>query len=146
MDGIIPHRFGGDHAPFCAKRSRVDSDGVPTIGYGPILSVGIASRRKEIEMTHKVRQRVGWLVVLFLLAGVPAAAWACKSAGAFKHVGVVTAVDLQALTLTMTDAETGEPITFAATAKQLKDVKPGDQVMVGFVEKDGKLTAVQIHS
>lgn len=97
-------------------------------------------------MTHKIRQGVGWLLVLFLLAGVPAAAWACKNAGAFKHVGVVTAVDLQALTLTITDAETGEPITFAATAKQLKDIKAGDQVMVGFVEKGGKLTAVQIHS
>ena len=85
------------------------------------------------------------LVAAFVLAGVPAA-WACKSAGQFKHVGVVTAVDAKALTLTIKDAETGEPITFAATAKQLKDVKPGDQVMVGFLEKDGKLTAVQIHS
>ena len=85
------------------------------------------------------------LVVALVLAGVPAA-WACKSAGQFKHVGVVTAVDAKALTLTIKDAETGEPITFAATAKQLKDVKPGDQVMVGFLEKDGTLTAVQIHS
>ncbi len=85
------------------------------------------------------------LVAAFVLAGVPAA-WACKSAGQFKHVGVVTAVDAKALTLTIKDAETGEPITFAATAKQLKDVKPGDQVMVGFLEKGGKLTAVQIHS
>ena len=85
------------------------------------------------------------LVAALVLAGVPAA-WACKSAGQFKHVGVVTAVDAKALTLTIKDAETGEPITFAATAKQLKDVKPGDQVMVGFLEKDGTLTAVQIHS
>ena len=85
------------------------------------------------------------LVAALVLAGVPAV-WACKSAGQFKHVGVVTAVDAKALTLTIKDAETGEPITFAATAKQLKDVKPGDQVMVGFLEKDGKLTAVQIHS
>jgi len=85
------------------------------------------------------------LAAALVLAGVPAA-WACKSAGQFKHVGVVTAVDAKALTLTIKDAETGEPITFAATAKQLKDVKPGDQVMVGFVEKGGTLTAVQIHS
>jgi len=85
------------------------------------------------------------LVAALVLAGVPAV-WACKSAGQFKHVGVVTAVDAKALTLTIKDAETGEPITFAATAKQLKDVKPGDQVMVGFLEKDGTLTAVQIHS
>jgi Cu/Ag efflux protein CusF len=85
------------------------------------------------------------LAAALVLAGVPAA-WACKSAGQFKHVGVVTAVDAKSLTLTIKDAETGEPITFAATAKQLKDVKPGDQVMVGFLEKNGKLTAVQIHS
>ena len=97
-------------------------------------------------MTHNIEHGVGWLAVLCLLAGVPAAAWACKSAGVFKHVGVVTAVDPQALTLTIKDAETDGPVTFAATAKQLKDVKPGDQVMVGFLEKNGKLTAVQIHS
>ncbi len=96
-------------------------------------------------MIDMIARRVGWLVVLVFLTGV-SAAWACKSAGAFKHVGVVTAVDPQALTLTIKDAETGDPVTFAATATQLKDVKPGDQVMVGFVEKDGKLTAVQIHS
>ena len=76
----------------------------------------------------------------------PVGALACKSAGAFKHVGVVSAVDTKALTVTIKDAETGEPITFAATAKQLKDIKPGDQVMIGFTEKDGTLTAVQIHS
>lgn len=89
---------------------------------------------------------VGLGLVVVLAVVVPAMSYACKSAGAFKHVGVVTAVDTKALTVTIKDAETGAPITFAATAKQLRDVKPGDQVMVGFVEKDGKLTAVQIHS
>ena len=44
------------------------------------------------------------LVVALVLAGVPAA-WACKSAGQFKHVGVVTAVDAKALTLTIKDAQ-----------------------------------------
>jgi len=96
-------------------------------------------------MVSRFKMGIVTLVAALVLAGVPAA-WACKSAGQFKHVGVVTAVDVKALTLTIKDAETGEPITFAATAKQLKDVKPGDQVMVGFLEKDGKLTAVQIHS
>jgi Cu/Ag efflux protein CusF len=96
-------------------------------------------------MVSRFKMSLVALVAALVLAGVPAV-WACKSAGQFKHVGVVTAVDAKALTLTIKDAETGEPITFAATAKQLKDVKPGDQVMVGFLEKDGKLTAVQIHS
>ena len=96
-------------------------------------------------MVSRFKMGIVMLVAALVLAGVPAA-WACKSAGQFKHVGVVTAVDAKALTLTIKDAETGEPITFAATAKQLKDIKPGDQVMVGFLEKDGTLTAVQIHS
>jgi Cu/Ag efflux protein CusF len=61
-------------------------------------------------------------------------------------VGVVTVVDSKALTVTISDAESGEPITFAATAQQLKGIKPGNEVMIGFTEKNGKLTAVQIHS
>jgi Cu/Ag efflux protein CusF len=91
-------------------------------------------------------------VVTILAAGVafaltvaqPYAAVACKGAGAFKHVGVVTAVDSVTLTVTIKDAETGDPVTFSATAAQLQSVKPGDDVMIGFVEKDGKLTAVNI--
>jgi Cu/Ag efflux protein CusF len=91
------------------------------------------------------------MVAAMSLAGAvailaPQYALACKSAGAFKHVGVVTAVDLAALTVTITDAESGKPVTFSATAQQLKAVKPGDEVMIGFLEKDGKLTAVQIQS
>jgi hypothetical protein len=92
------------------------------------------------------RQLVTLSLAIWMAVVVPVSAFACKSAGAFKHVGVVTAVDTAALTVTIKDAESGEPITFAATAKQLKDVKPGDQVMIGFIEKDGTLTAVQIHS
>ncbi|MEW6683329.1 MAG: hypothetical protein AB1451_10475 [Nitrospirota bacterium] len=87
----------------------------------------------------------GFIAMLMTVA-VPVGALACESAGAFKHVGVVVAVDATALTVTINDAESGEPITFAATAQQLKDIKPGDQVMIGFVEKDGTLTAVQIQS
>lgn len=86
------------------------------------------------------------VAIAISMVAVPTGALACKSAGAFKHVGVVSAVDTKALTVTITDAETGEPITFAATAKQLKDIKPGDDVMIGFTEKNGTMTAVQIHS
>jgi hypothetical protein len=93
------------------------------------------------SMTYAMTATLG---VLLMIA--PGSALACKSAGAFKHVGVVTAVDTAALTVTIKDAETGEPITFAATAKQLKDIKAGDEVMIGFTEDKGKLTAVQIHS
>ncbi|HET8760097.1 MAG TPA: hypothetical protein VFN94_03465 [Nitrospiria bacterium] len=89
---------------------------------------------------------VAVIVAGAMALAVPRYAAACKSAGAFKHVGVVTAVDLTTLTVTITDAESGKPVTFSATAQQLKDVKPGDEVMIGFLEKDGKLTAVQIQS
>jgi hypothetical protein len=83
--------------------------------------------------------------VLALTFGQPQDAAACEGAGAFKHVGVVTAVDSAALTVTIKDAETGDPLTFSATADQLKAVKPGDEVLIGFLEeKDGKLTAVNI--
>jgi hypothetical protein len=83
--------------------------------------------------------------VLALPLVQPHAAVACKGAGAFKHMGVVTAVDSAAQTVTIKDAETGEPVTFSATVDQLKSVKPGDEVLIGFLEeKDGKLTAVNI--
>jgi hypothetical protein len=85
------------------------------------------------------------LALVLAIAG-PQYVSACESAGAFKHVGVVTAVDLTALTVTIEDAESGEPVTFSATAQQLKDIKPGDQIMIGFLEKDGKLTAVRIQA
>ena len=75
-------------------------------------------------MVSRLKTGLVALVAALVLAGVPAA-WACKSAGQFKHVGVVTAVDVKALTLTIKDAETGEPITFAATAKQLKERQAG---------------------
>ncbi len=97
-------------------------------------------------MRRLVRHAIAALAIAMPMVVVPVGALACKSAGAFKHVGVVAAVDTKALTVTIKDAETGEPITFAATAKQLKDIKPGDDVMIGFTEKDGTLTAVQIHS
>ncbi len=85
-------------------------------------------------------------VAFTLMAVQPHGAVACKGAGAFKHVGVVTAVDQAALTVTIKDAETGDSVTFSATAEQLKSVKSGDDVMIGFLEKDGKLTAVNIRS
>lgn len=89
----------------------------------------------------------GWVVVAFLtMVLTPGVSLACKEAGAFKHVGVVTSVDAKAMTLTIKDAETSGPIVFSVTAAQLKDIKPGDQIMVGYTEGGGKLTAVQIQA
>lgn len=95
------------------------------------------------SITHTIA--AGSIAMLITVA-VPVDVLACESAGAFKHVGVVTLVDTKALTVTINDAESGEPITFTATAKQLKDIKPGHEVVIGYTEENGKLTAVQIHS
>jgi hypothetical protein len=98
-------------------------------------------------MKRSIMNTVRAVSVAMLVLAIPVQALACKSAGAFKHVGVVTTVDTTALTVTINDAESGEPITFAATAEQLKNIKPGDQVMIAFLEeKNGILTAVKIHS
>ncbi|MFZ5863643.1 MAG: hypothetical protein ACOYXR_12465 [Nitrospirota bacterium] len=88
---------------------------------------------------------VGAAVALTLAQ--PEGALACKAAGTFTHVGVVTAVDPTALTVTINDAETGHPMTFSATAEQLKTVKTGDEVVIGFLEEQGgKMTAVKIRT
>jgi len=92
---------------------------------------------------------LGGVVVVSFLAtmAIPTMSLACKEAGAFKHVGIVTMVDAKAMTLTIKDAETGGAIVFSATAAQLKNIKAGDQVMVGYTEeKSGALTAVQIQA
>ena len=96
--------------------------------------------------TYKILGRVV-AVALFAMAVTPTVSLACKEAGAFKHVGIVTSVDAKAMTLTIKDAETGGPIVFSVTAAQLKKIKTGDQVLVGYTEeKSGTLTAVQIQA
>jgi hypothetical protein len=93
----------------------------------------------------KQMMAVGSIAVLITVA-VPASVLACKTAGAFTHVGVVSVVDTKALTLTLNDAESGEQIVFAATAKLLKGIKPGHELVIGYTEQKGKLTAVRIRS
>ena len=89
----------------------------------------------------------GVVVALLAMVLTPAVSLACKEAGAFKHVGIVTTVDAKAMTLTIKDAETGGPIVFSVTAAQLKGIKAGDQILVGYTEeKSGTLTAVQIQA
>jgi len=55
-------------------------------------------------------------------------------------------IDQKTGTFTVKDAETQNPVTFQATAEQLKEVKIKDQVMVSYKEQDGKLVALDIHS
>ena len=94
-------------------------------------------------------KRVYWIAVVFVMFGllsVTTSAMACKAAGKDKHMGVVMSIDQKTGTFTVKDAETQNPVTFQATAEQLKEVKIKDQVMVSYKEQDGKLVALDIHS
>ncbi len=71
-------------------------------------------------------------------------AWSCSMAGPNTHIGPVTAVDAEANTFTVLDAETRQPITFVATPTLLKGIVKNQQVTVTF-EKDGnKLTTTAV--
>jgi len=87
---------------------------------------------------------VGILTVFIL--GPVAMGWACKSAGPNTHVGSVTTIDAKAKTFTIQDAETDQPMTFAATDTILKELKIKDRVMVGYKEERGKMVAVEVRS
>ena len=94
----------------------------------------------------KIKNLVIGLLVAGFMFGVAMESEACSSAGPNKHVGNVTAVNLDAETFTILDAETGSPISFEATSNILKDLTVEDRVMVSYQENEGKLTAVEIQS
>jgi hypothetical protein len=85
------------------------------------------------------------ILTVFLLGPV-AMGWACKSAGPNTHVGNVTMIDAKAKTFTIQDAETDQPVTFAATDTILNELKVKDRVMVGYKEEKGRMVAVDIRS
>jgi len=90
------------------------------------------------------------ILTIMMAAGLAMSAamptFACSVAGPNKHVGQVTAVDTKAGTFTIMDAETGKPITFAASAGILKDAaKANGSVMVSYEQSGGKLVAKDIH-
>lgn len=73
-------------------------------------------------------------------------ALACEVAGPNKHVGPITAVDKDAATFTILDAETRAPITFAASNTILGDAsRAKGEVMVSYHDENGKLVADDIH-
>jgi len=85
------------------------------------------------------------ILTVFLLGSVTMG-WACKSAGPNTHVGNITMIDAKAKTFTIQDAETDQPMTFAAADTILKELKVMDRVMVGFKEEKGQMVAVDIRS
>lgn len=86
------------------------------------------------------------LILAIWVLGSAGTTWACKAAGPNKHIGSVTAIDAEAKTFTLRDAETEQLITFEATDKILKGLKVEDRVMVSYEEENGKLIAVDVHS
>jgi len=94
----------------------------------------------------KNRSLIAVTIVTVFILGPVAMGWACKSAGPNTHVGSVTTIDAKARTFTIQDAETDQPMTFAATDTVLKGIKVKDRVAVGYKEEQGKMVAVDVRS
>ncbi len=82
--------------------------------------------------------------LLFFAVATPALA--CGPGENMTHFGVVSVIDHDAMTLTLTDAQTGNPITFAASHEQLSGIKVNDQVSVHYSESEYGLVADEISS
>jgi hypothetical protein len=90
------------------------------------------------------RYLVGVVAAIAILAG-PGAAWACSAAGDSTHIGMLTAVDVQAKSFTIIDAETSRPITFLSDDALLRDLKGAKGLIQVLYEEDGdKLRAIDV--
>ncbi len=87
---------------------------------------------------------MGGLVVVSVAAVETAVA--CTAAGKDTHVGVVTQVNAAGRQLTIKDAETGSAISFVSESALIAPLKIGDQIVISYEAKDGKLVAKQIKS
>jgi len=87
-----------------------------------------------------------WLGFISLMLTGAGQAMACSAAGPDKHVGSVTAVDQQAGTFTILDAEKRTPITFVASKQVLSYAAAAKgEVIVRFEQADGGLVAREVH-
>jgi hypothetical protein len=86
------------------------------------------------------------LILAGFVLGMTSESLACKSAGPNKHIGSITAINGEAGSFTIEDAETGSLISFEATEKILKELNVKDRVMVSYKEDEGKFIAVEVHS
>lgn len=85
--------------------------------------------------------------LLVLLSGfIATPVLACSMAGEGKHVAKqVTAVDAEAGTFTIVDAQSNGPIQFSASKDLLAKISEGPgPVLVSYEDQDGKLVAVDI--
>ncbi|MBL1432437.1 hypothetical protein JYT96_00365 [Gammaproteobacteria bacterium AH-315-C21] len=87
------------------------------------------------------------LSLLVMIGGfIAAPVFACSMAGEGNHVGKqVTAVDVEAGTFTIVDAQSNGPIQFSASKDLLVKVSEGPgPVLVSYEDRDGELVATDI--
>ena len=94
----------------------------------------------------KTATLTGVMVLAAFLLGSATISLACQAAGENKHVGNVMSIDAKAESFTIRDAETGEPMTFNATAALLEGFSVRDRVVVSYKEEDGAMIAVEVDS
>jgi len=84
------------------------------------------------------------VAAMFLLGS--SVAFACDSMGPNVHAGTISAIDNNAQTFTIIDAETSKPITFKASKEIMLQLAAhnSDPVIVGYAEDGGKLIAANV--
>ena len=98
----------------------------------------------QYEVGEMLVRSISLLALLLAMVATPA--FACSMAGPGKHVGKqVTAVDAEAGTFTIVDAQSNGPIQFSANKALLDKVGEGPgPVLVSFEDHDGELVATDI--
>jgi hypothetical protein len=86
------------------------------------------------------------IVISIMIAGLALStpAFACKSAGPDKHVGIIVSVNLKEHLLVLRDAETGEEMTFKAAEQLIKMVQPKQNAIVTYEKTDKGMVATKI--
>jgi hypothetical protein len=86
------------------------------------------------------------IVISIIIAGLTLSspAFACKSAGPNKHVGIIVSVNLKEHTLVLKDAETGEEMIFKAAEQLIKPVQPKQNAIVTYEKTDQGMVATKI--
>lgn len=77
--------------------------------------------------------------LLFFAVATPALA--CGPGENMTHFGMVAMIDHDAMTMTLTDAETGKAIVFAVSHKLLSGIKVHDRVAVHYSDTENGLVA-----
>ena len=84
--------------------------------------------------------------VIVSMTLVADSAFACESAGPNTHIGKIKTIELAQQSLTITDLQMKEDVTFQAAPEQLKGLSVGQRVVVKYSEANGRLKAEEIQS